>query len=301
MTRPALLDSPAHGNPPRDRLPARASEPEAAGEAIHERGRDAAADTLTSAQAPSLEEPSLEESLRLMSRALRSQLLRSVASDVASAIAHAAGTPLNVITGRAELIRQDPANAAAHASRIEEQVRRLAIGFRQLVDYLALAEAPSCEAPAAQVAADVLGLVLPFAREQHVELALDVSAVSALTVDRDQVLRVLSLLLEWGVQQTARTAAEPRRLRLVGTCTEDAIIFEFEIPGLEPLSGWRLEHFETRPGATPGGEAYRALSLCGVLARGQGSRLSTEAGENGQGVRVRLSCIAGSAFSGRTS
>ncbi|HVZ31613.1 MAG TPA: hypothetical protein VG963_04260, partial [Polyangiaceae bacterium] len=265
----ALLDPRAHGDSPGDPQPARANEPEEA-----------------------------EESIRLLSRALRSQLLRGIASDVASAIAHAAGTPLNVITGRAELIRQDPTNAAAHAARIEEQVRRLASGFRQLVDYLALAEAPSFEAPAARVAADVLDAVLPFAREQHVELALDVAALNALTVDRGHVLGVLSVLLEWGVEQTARTNAEPRQLRLVGTCTEDAIVFEFEVPGLEPLSGWRLEHFETRPGATPGGEAYRTLSLCGALARGQGSRLSTEAGENGQGVRVRLSCLPGACLPG---
>ncbi len=270
MTRSALLDPPAHGSPPRDPLPARA--------------RDA--------------ESSAQESLQLLSRALRSQLLRVVASDVASAIAHAAGTPLNVITGRAELIRQDPTNAAAHAARIEEQVRRLASGFRQLVDYLALAEAPPCEAPAARVAADALNSVLPFAREQDVELALDASALNAWTVDPGHVLGVLSLLLEWGVQQTARINAEPRQLRLVGTCTEDAVVFEFEIPGLQPLSGWRLEHFESRPGTTPDGEACRTLSLCGALARGQGSRLSTEAGENGQGMRVRLSCIPGAASSG---
>src|SRR6185295_11805528 len=49
--------------------------------------------------------------------ALYQRQIRDAAAEVAAAIAHAAGTPLNVIGGRAELIRQDPANAAGHVTR----------------------------------------------------------------------------------------------------------------------------------------------------------------------------------------
>lgn len=64
--------------------------------------------------------------------------LRDAGAEVAAAIAHAVGTPLNVISGRAELIRHDPSNALAQVTRIEDQVKKLANGLRQLVDYLAV-------------------------------------------------------------------------------------------------------------------------------------------------------------------
>jgi hypothetical protein len=70
--------------------------------------------------------------------ALAQYQLRDAGAEVAAAIAHAVGTPLNVISGRAELIRHDPSNALAQVARIEEQVKKLATGLRQLVDYLAI-------------------------------------------------------------------------------------------------------------------------------------------------------------------
>jgi hypothetical protein len=69
---------------------------------------------------------------------LQQYQLRNAGAEVAAAIAHALGTPLNVISGRAELIRQDPSSALAQVTRIEEQVRKVATGLRQLVDYLAV-------------------------------------------------------------------------------------------------------------------------------------------------------------------
>jgi signal transduction histidine kinase len=77
--------------------------------------------------------------------------LRDAGAEVAAAIAHAVGTPLNVISGRAELIRHDPSNALTQVARIEEQVKKLATGLRQLVDYLAVPDprAPQQSASAA--------------------------------------------------------------------------------------------------------------------------------------------------------
>jgi signal transduction histidine kinase len=70
--------------------------------------------------------------------AIAQRQLRDAGAEVAAAIAHAVGTPLNVISGRAELIRHDPSNALTQVARIEEQVKKLATGLRQLVDYLAV-------------------------------------------------------------------------------------------------------------------------------------------------------------------
>src|SRR5688572_9150027 len=81
--------------------------------------------------------PAREPLLELYDAVAQRQL-RDAGAEVAAAIAHAVGTPLNVISGRAELIRHDPSNALAQVARIEEQVKKLATGLRQLVDYLAV-------------------------------------------------------------------------------------------------------------------------------------------------------------------
>src|SRR5690349_5516016 len=78
------------------------------------------------------------ETLLELHEGLAQRQLRDAGAEIASAIAHAVGTPLNVISGRAELIRHDPANALAQVARIEEQVKKLATGLRQIVDYLAV-------------------------------------------------------------------------------------------------------------------------------------------------------------------
>jgi hypothetical protein len=80
--------------------------------------------------------------------ALAQYQLRDAGAEVAAAIAHAVGTPLNVISGRAELIRHDPSNALAQVARIEEQVKKLATGLRQLVDYLAIPDPRTPQRPA---------------------------------------------------------------------------------------------------------------------------------------------------------
>ena len=59
-----------------------------------------------------------------------------------SVAGHLVGTPLNVIAGRAALIRSNPTPEAIteNVRRIEEQVDRLSQRIRRLVDYFDLAE-----------------------------------------------------------------------------------------------------------------------------------------------------------------
>src|SRR5688500_10143930 len=73
---------------------------------------------------------------------LRQAERRAAISRVASVIGHLIGTPLNVIAGRAALIRANPSPEAAleNAQRIEQQVERLALRIRRLIDYLTAPE-----------------------------------------------------------------------------------------------------------------------------------------------------------------
>src|SRR6188768_3684146 len=65
---------------------------------------------------------------------LRRAERHAIVSRLSSVFAHLIGTPLNVIAGRAALIKSNPESAAAleNATRIEQQVERLAVRIRRL-------------------------------------------------------------------------------------------------------------------------------------------------------------------------
>jgi len=213
-------------------------------------------------------DPSLLERLD----SLYQRQLRQAAAEVAAAIAHAAGTPLNVISGRAELLRQDASSAAAQITRIEEQVRKLADGLRQFVDYLTLEDrAARRDRPAAEVLAELLRLVQPLARSRQVEIATDTAELGAASID-EQSLSNLVALLSWAT----RCVAAGGQITLRATAVADGAWFELQVPGIVPPEVWRLEHFGART-AGEDSEPFRVLAICAAVARGQGGKLAAEA------------------------
>jgi signal transduction histidine kinase len=227
--------------------------------------------------------------------ALHDAELRSTAAEVAAAMAHAVGTPLNVIGGRAELIRQNPANALAQVARIEEQVNKLATGLRQLVDYLAPREQPVEDVEVSRVLQELGDLVRPVLGE-GAELAVSSGAAGALQVDRRAAVSMLKTLVLWAARsQRASSASSAEHSGKVGVCLEVSqadgnVAFDLHLPRLSLVEGWRLEHFAARPVITPETDPYRMLSICGAIARGQGNKLIVEAASGAPGVRVRYLC-----------
>ena len=235
--------------------------------------------------------PTSEEPLLELFDALQHHQLRNGAAEIAAAIAHAMGTPLNVISGRAELIRQDPGNALAQVVRIEEQVMKLAAGLRQLVDYLAVPDAfangrlasksgvaPQCgraDVLAPRVMEEVSALLTPTVRHAGAELQVDVSALQTVAVDRWHVLGVLTTLVSLAVRCAVSTGQ--RRVSITGSVEPGWVVFELHVPGLPVMSGWHLEHFQPRPPATESAEPYRELSICAAVIRGRGGKLLIEA------------------------
>jgi hypothetical protein len=189
--------------------------------------------------------PAREPLLELYDAVAQRQI-RDAGAEVAAAIAHAVGTPLNVISGRAELIRHDPSNALAQVARIEEQVKKLATGLRQLVDYLAApdprapqqgasaAANPSAkgpgikEAPAHQgaragradvgaatelvvvdarsVLDDVAALTEALARASHVDVVVDGSGFDGARVERWHALGTLGTLVSQAIRHCSQQA-----------------------------------------------------------------------------------------------
>jgi hypothetical protein len=215
--------------------------------------------------------------------------LRQAAADVAAAIAHAVGTPLNVIGGRAELIRQDPANALAQVTRIEEQVRKLADGLRQFVEYLSPTERHASDLPAAQILADVLRLLAPIAHEHQVELATDSSALAD-SVIPPNALGNLFTLLSWAVRNEARLRPNGARQLVLGAASiPGGALFELKLLGLAACEGWRIDHFDAQASENVP-EPYRMPAICAAVARGQGGKLQVDKLTDDDGVRIRLTC-----------
>jgi signal transduction histidine kinase len=287
------------------------------------------------------------ESLLELYDALAQRQLRDAGAEVAAAIAHAVGTPLNVISGRAELIRQDPSNALTQVARIEEQVKKLATGLRQLVDYLAVpdprAAQPSASGPsthgagvspalsmmggassapnasggelavvdAKSVLDDVVALTEALARANHVEVvADDGGGLAGARVERWHALGTLGTLVSHAIQHCVRqhgvrqygvshVATKARqgsngaapRVSIGGSVASQGVTFELVVPGLSPVQGWQLEHFQARPAAIDGAEFYRTISICAAVVRGHGGKLMVESAPNGEAIVVRFSCV----------
>lgn len=179
--------------------------------------------------------PAREPLLELYDAVAQRQI-RDAGAEVAAAIAHAVGTPLNVISGRAELIRHDPSNALAQVARIEEQVKKLATGLRQLVDYLAVPDPRASgvkEAAARQgaragradvgaatelvvvdarsVLDDVAALTEALARASHVDVVVDGSGFDGARVERWHALGTLGTLVSQAIRHCSEQAATGSR------------------------------------------------------------------------------------------
>jgi len=225
--------------------------------------------------------------------------LRAVAAEVVAALAHAVGTPLNVISGRAELIRQDPGNALMHVARIDDQVRKLATGLRQVVDYLSIPEPGGARVAGSQIVRDVIASLRSAAERVEAVLTDDASSLERITLEGATTFGLLCTLGSLAIRCAEGVAREARRIRFGGTLRDGVVSFEINLPGLAPLEGWHLEHFEARPPPGPSTEAYQVLSVCAVLVRGRGGKLHAEpiteaSAATPAGVLVRFSSRVGS-------
>src|SRR6201999_3525977 len=128
---------------------------------------------------------------------LRQTELRATSSRVASVIGHLIGTPLNVIAGRAALIRSNPTAeyAVENARRIEEQVERLAQRIRRLIEYLTAPEPAGEPRPVGDIVADAIALYGPIAVQRGVHLTPPPDPVPDVSVDGTSALVVLTSLL----------------------------------------------------------------------------------------------------------
>ena len=121
---------------------------------------------------------------------------------LASGIAHELGTPLNVVSGRARMIVDDPAGplVVENARIIRSQTDRMATIIRHLLDYARRREPKRAVTDLAALAKQTLALVAPLAQKHGVALEIDPeSADVRARVDPMQIEQVVSNLLVNGI------------------------------------------------------------------------------------------------------
>lgn len=216
---------------------------------------------------------------------------RAVSARMVSVAGHLIGTPLNVIAGRAALLRTSSAPEAVEENvrRIEEQVERLAQRIRRLIDYFGLVESASELRPASDVLEECLALYRPVAELRGVRLDVTTEGIESLRVDASLVSLVLTTLLSLGV----RTAGAGRNIRVSASEGGPKLaLFELGLPGVAapPANFERFEPPEQAARYDVG--ALEAFWVCLGLARRVGGSLEILAGESGAGVTVRLRVVA---------
>ncbi|MES1188238.1 MAG: HAMP domain-containing sensor histidine kinase [Myxococcales bacterium] len=220
--------------------------------------------------APATEKPDPAALLARLDE-LRHAERRAASTRMVSVTGHLIGTPLNIIAGRAALIRSNPSPEAVESNlrRIEEQVERLSVRVRRLIDYFGLPEPSAARRSVGDVLAECSAVYRPIAALKGVSLDISAQGVEALRIEASLSALVLTTLLSLGI----RRASPGQSVRLdAGEQGQSAITFELGIPGLDmPPSNFDwLEPPEQ--GVDP--DAFEALSLCLGLARRAGGSLS---------------------------
>jgi signal transduction histidine kinase len=135
---------------------------------------------------------------------LRRTERRVAVSLIASMIAHVVGTPLNVIAGRAGLIRKNSMATESvinDARCIEQKVQQLAMKVASIVEILSISDSTSNVCEVGTIVEEVVSLYEPIARTRGVMLRVDQPRDVTETVGRNRAILVLTSLLSLAVQE----------------------------------------------------------------------------------------------------
>lgn len=235
--------------------------------------------------------PDEQDLPRLLARLdeLRQGERRAASARMVSVIAHLIGTPLNVISGRAALLRTNPAPEAIEENvrRIEEQVERLSHRIRRLVDYFALAESGSDQQPLGKVLEECRALYAPVAAAKNVTLELRAGELEDSKVEGALLPLLLTTLLSLAIR-SAKPGAKvelvtsergPRKLTLA-----------LSLPGVEVPPG-RFDRLDPPEHGVPYDvSVLETLWICTALAKRLGGALEVVAAETGGGTTLHLEC-----------
>jgi len=228
---------------------------------------------------------------RLLARLdeLRHAERRAASARMVSVIGHLIGTPLNVIAGRAGLLRNNPTPEAIEENvrRIEEQVERLSQRIRRLVDYFGLADPRSEPRSVADILAECRELYGPIAQGKAVALKLNAEELGEQHIEGAVMPVVLTALLSLAIGTTASGGSVELTVSERGP---KVLVLELGMAGLAVPPG-RLDRLEPpEPETHYDVGAFETLWICQGLARRISGSLEVLPAAGGQGVTVHLEC-----------
>jgi two-component system NtrC family sensor kinase len=237
-----------------------------------------------------VEAPQSPDFADLLSRLdqLRHTERRAASARMVAMIGHLIGTPLNVIAGRAGLIRTNPTPEGIdeNVRRIEEQVERLSQRIRRLIDYFGLSEPQVGPRPAQDVLSECLDLYRPIAARKGVQI----EAVNRLTgeqkIDGGFGPLVLTTLFSLAVR-----SSRSGQVVDVKVSERDAktVVFELHLPALTAPPGPldRLDPPEYGQQYDVG--VLETLWICTALTKRTGGAVELSApSDGGVGLTVRV-------------
>ena len=127
---------------------------------------------------------------------------------LASGIAHELGTPLNVISGHADMIAEQslsPPEAAESAQTIKAQSERIANTVRRILDFARRRPGQRTPVDLRQLTRQTLDLIAPLAQKHNVKLTLaDGHGAAVVRADVEQIRQVVLNLATNAVQAMPR-------------------------------------------------------------------------------------------------
>ncbi|HVJ91807.1 MAG TPA: histidine kinase dimerization/phospho-acceptor domain-containing protein [Labilithrix sp.] len=214
---------------------------------------------------------------------------RAASARMVAMIGHLIGTPLNVIAGRAGLIRTNPTPEGIdeNVRRIEEQVERLSQRIRRLIDYFAMSGPESPSRSVDDLLAECLAIYRPIAERKGVRIEASNSVDGSHKIDGSLGPLVLTTLFSLAVRSSQSGQLVDVKVLEQETKT---VVFELFLPALTAPPG-PLD----RPDPPEYGVQYdvgvlETLWICTALTRriGGGIELSTPS-DSGVGLTVRVS------------
>jgi two-component system, NtrC family, sensor kinase len=220
---------------------------------------------------------------------LRQAERRAASTRMVSVTGHLIGTPLNVIAGRASLIRSNPSPEAIEGNvrRIEEQVERLSRRIRRLVDYFGLPAPPAGRRTVGEILDECAALYRPIAELKGISLRLCAEGAEGLVMEAALSPLVLTTLLSLGIRRGTAGQCISVEASEQGA---HSLTFELTLPGFAapPANFERLEPPERGTPYDP--DALEALSVCLGLARRLGGGLSIPKAPPGVGMTLCFEC-----------
>jgi signal transduction histidine kinase len=221
---------------------------------------------------------------------LRHTERRAASARMVSMVGHLIGTPLNVIAGRAGLIRTNPTPEGIdeNVRRIEEQVERLSLRIRRLIDYFGMSEPESGPRTVADVLAECLALYRPVAERKGVFIEAVNHVSQTAKVDGWLAPLVLTTLFSLAT----RTSREGQVIAATVVEREPkSVVFELGLPGLTAPPGPLDRLDPPEYGVQYDVGALETLWICSALSRRIGGGLELgEPAEGRTGVTLRVVC-----------